>query len=364
MLLPVWQLEFTLAYAQVGLMRALYVGAMAGFQLPAGVLAERIGARGLLALGTLAAGAGFLLAGASTGFAVLAGALVCGGLGASVQHPLSSSLISRAFDPAHSRMALGTYNATGDVGKMALPALTAGLLLVMAWRPAVMSLGVLGFVGAALIYLLLPAAAPAAELRRASTVAPLPVRPRVRRGFLLLLAIGAIDTATRMGFLTFLPFLLQAKGAHVSTLGLALTLVFAGGAVGKLVCGYLGARMGLLGAVFLTEGLTAVGIVALLPLPLEAALVLLPGIGVALNGTSSVLYGTLPELVPADRRERAFGLFYTSVIGAGAVSPILYGLASDAVGVPTMMCIVAGVVLVTLPLAWALRPALAEPTVP
>ena len=64
-----------------------------------------------------------------------------------------------------------------------------------------------------------------------------------------------IDSATRMGFLTFLPFLLKLKGADLPTIGIALTLVFAGGAAGKLVCGWLGARLGVLKAVFLTEGL-------------------------------------------------------------------------------------------------------------
>ena len=81
-----------------------------------------------------------------------------------------------------------------------------------------------------------------------------------------------IDSATRMGFLTFLPFLLKLKGADLPTIGIALTLVFTGGAAGKLVCGWLGARLGVVKAVFLTEGLTALGIVALLPLPLFGGL--------------------------------------------------------------------------------------------
>jgi MFS family permease len=170
------------------------------------------------------------------------------------------------------------------------------------------------------------------------------------------LAIGVIDSATRMGFLTFLPFLLRMKGADLPMIGVALTLIFAGGAAGKLVCGFLGARLGVVPAVLVTEGLTAAGILALLPLPLAAGLAVLPLIGVALNGTSSVLYGTVPELVAPERRQRAFSLFYTGAIGAGALSPALYGLASDAAGVPTMMALIAAVVLVTLPLAWALRP--------
>jgi fucose permease len=54
-------------------------------------------------------------------------------------------------------------------------------------------------------------------------------------------------------------------------------------------------------------------------------------------------------------------MFYTGTIGGGALSPALYGVVSDLAGVPTMMILVAGVVLLTLPLAWRLRPALTAP---
>jgi FSR family fosmidomycin resistance protein-like MFS transporter len=167
-----------------------------------------------------------------------------------------------------------------------------------------------------------------------------------------------LDSATRMAFLTFLPFVLTAKGANLPTIGASLTLVFAGGAAGKLVCAFVGARIGAVATVWLTETVTAGAIMALLPLPLEAALFLLPVVGVALNGTSSVLYGSVPDLVPPERRQRAFGIFYTGTIGAGAVSPALYGLLGDAVGVPTALVVVAAAVLLTLPITLALRPAL------
>jgi MFS family permease len=175
----------------------------------------------------------------------------------------------------------------------------------------------------------------------------------------LLLAIGVIDSATRMGFLTFLPFLLTSKGASLPTIGFALTLVFAGGAAGKLVCAFIGARIGVIATVFLTEGLTAIAILALLPLSLEPGLLLLPIIGIALNGTSSVLYGSVPLFVTEEQRSRAFGIFYTGTIGSGALSPVLYGFVGDALGIPVTLAIVALVVLLTLPLALAIRPQLA-----
>jgi MFS family permease len=185
-------------------------------------------------------------------------------------------------------------------------------------------------------------------------------RSKLRFGFPVLLSIGVLDSATRMAFLTFLPFLLQAKGAELPAIGLALLLVFAGGAMGKLGCAWLGARFGAVGTVCLTEGFTALGILALLPLPLFGGLALLPLIGFALNGTSSVLYGSVPDFVPPAKRHRAFGIFYTGTIGSGAVAPTLYGLVGDQVGVNHTLMLVAFVVLLTLPLALVLRPAFNE----
>jgi MFS family permease len=183
----------------------------------------------------------------------------------------------------------------------------------------------------------------------------------MRLAFPLLIAIGMIDSATRMGFLLFLPFVLTAKGASLQTIGFAMTLVFAGGAAGKLVCAFVGARIGAIGTVWLTEGLTAAGILALLPLPLDAALALLPVIGVALNGTSSVLYGSVPDLVTPERRTRGFSIFYTGTIGTGAVAPAIYGFVGDAIGVTGALLCIAAIVLLTLPLSAALRPALPRP---
>ena len=78
----------------------------------------------------------------------------------------------------------------------------------------------------------------------------------------------------------------------------------------------------------LTEAATALLIVATLFTPLTPTLILLPLLGIVLNGTSSVLYGAVPELSDGDTG-RAFAVFYTSVIGAGGLAPILYGAIAD-----------------------------------
>jgi MFS family permease len=356
-MLPIWQNEFGLGYAVLGLMKTVFSGTLAGFQIPAGFLAERFGAPIVLALGTALAGIGYVCAGFSSGVAMLVAALFVGGLGASTQHPLGSSLIAHAFAGPRSLKALGTYNFAGDIGKMTLPAAASLLFILLPWRHALMLLGGLGVVAAAVIFVVMPRFASDAPAPKKTGDGVAPGAPP-RYGFPLLLSVGVIDSATRMAFLTFLPFVLTAKGASLPTVGGALTLVFAGGAAGKLVCAFIGARIGVVATVWLTEAVTALGIVCLLPLPLDAALFLLPIVGVALNGTSSVLYGSVPNLVEPARRTRAFGIFYTGTIGAGAVSPAIYGLLGDAVGVPMALIVVAAGVLLTLPITLALRSAL------
>ena len=114
-----------------------------------------------------------------------------------------------------------------------------------------------------------------------------------------------------MGYLLFLPFLIHAKTGNEKTVGLGLALLFIGGALGKAVCGWLGQRLGVVASVIITEAATAFIMVTTLFLPLGATLACLPLLGVVLNGTSSVLYGTVPDLAPKGDTGRAFALFYT-----------------------------------------------------
>src|SRR5438034_1232143 len=271
-LLPIWAQEFRLSLAQVGLIRTAYTAAMASFQIPAGLLAERWGERRLLAAGTALTACGFITIGAwAGGFASLLGLLLIAGLGSGVQHPLSSALVSKAYETGARRAALGTYNFSGDLGKVAVPAAVAFAATIVGWRAAAAGYGVLGLAATLAIVLLLARLAPGGE------------------------------TAT------------------------------AGG----------------------------IALVVLVPLPVALA-ILLP-LGIALNGTSSVLYATVADLVTVDRRSRAYGLYYTLSVGASSSAPTVYGLLGDAVGVGTTLMIVALVVLVTIPLCLALRASIAEP---
>jgi MFS family permease len=362
-LFPLWAEAFGMSHAQVGVLKMAFSGSLSAFQLPAGLLAERWGERAVLALGTAVAGLGFVLLGFAGGMIGLLLCLLLTGLASGVQHPLASSLVSRAYETGPRRAALGAYNFAGDLGKVVVPPLVAGLAVTLGWRAGAMSYGLAVVAAGLVVYLLLRrfgAGGPAAlstEFGQRAALGGWGLRDR--RGFATLSAIGMIDSAVRTSFLTFVPFLLIAKGAEVRAVGFALALIFAGGAAGKLLCGLIAERVGILRTVALSEVATGAGILLLVTLPLGWALALLPLVGLALNGTSSVLYGTIGDFVEAERRSRAFGLFYTLGIGAGALAPVACGLLSDQSGIETTLLVLGCVAFLTLPLCQMLRPSLA-----
>ncbi|MGF7175105.1 MFS transporter [Azospirillum doebereinerae] len=353
-LLPVWQSEFGLSYAGLAIIRALYSGTMGGLQVPAGNLTARMSPRAALVLATFLAAAGFLVMALPLGLPGLCAGLVLAGIGSSIQHPRASLLVTQAYGNA-SRGPLGVYNFAGDLGKATFPAAVALLLPLMAWRPVVGFMALAGVASAFALLALLPKQTFTVPSGHASDATG-----RDGRGFGLLLAIGAFDTATRMGYLLFLPFLLHAKGGEDVTIGVGLALLFAGGALGKACCGWLGQRLGVVWTVIATEAMTVLFMVATLWVPLGPTLVLLPLLGIVLNGTSSVLYGTVPELAKKGEVGRAFALFYTGVIGAGGLAPIAYGTLADhssrTIGIVAAALTAAAII----PMVLALRPFLRD----
>jgi FSR family fosmidomycin resistance protein-like MFS transporter len=351
-LLPVWQSGFGLSYAGLAVLRALYSGTMGGLQVPGGRLIARLSPRVALALATCIAAGGYLVMALPFGFAGLCTGLVLAGLGSSFQHPRASLLVTSTYGK-DSRGPLSIYNFSGDIGKAIFPAAIALLLPIVAWRSAV---GIMAGVGLAVAIALM------AVIPRQPAVASVTEQPAAKtrgaRGFSLLLTIGALDTATRMGYLLFLPFLLQTRGAASATVGLGLALLFIGGALGKAACGWLGQPWGVTGSVIATEVATALLIVVTLRLALAPLLAILPLLGIVLNGTSSLLYGTVPELAPKGDVGRGFAIFYTGVLGAGGLAPIAYGVIADHSNRTVGILAAALTAAVIVPLVLALRPAL------
>ena len=364
-LLPILAQAFGLSLVQVGVIRSAWRGATAIFQTPIGVLAERLGARNLLAFGTTASGLAFIALGQSVGFAAILVALFCAGFGSAFQHPLCSTLISHAYPGNGRRMALGTYNFFGDVGKFAFGGAVSLLFVAgVPWQVPITTFGVLALACALLILVALDASA--GRSKPVKTAANAPAAPagwgiRNRPGFIALCLIEIVDTSVRTGFLTFIAFLMLAKNLPAGWAALSVPLLLIGGMAGKLASGYAAERYGIVRTVVITEAATGAGILLMLVLPDVAAYLVLPLLGIALNGTSSVLYATIGDVIDPERLPRAFGLFYTINSVCGLIVPLVFGYIGDTFSVGTAIGICGMLAFATLPLCFplarALRPA-------
>ena len=358
-LLPFIKEDMGLSFTEVGLLRSVFSGASAVLQVPAGFLAESAGEFWLLIAGNVWVSVGLVAMALSPVFWALVVVSGIGGLGGGTQHPLASSMVSRAYDDKGRATAVGTVNFAGDIGKMIAP-LVAGLIAVsMGWRATFMVVGLAGlaFMFASML------------TRRTVDIGRPQSNPRMPQdhqsandeaeskmaGFIALSGVGLLDSATRTSALVFLPFVMESKGMGAGQISAMLFLLFGGGAIGKYVCGWLGDRMGTLSLVWATKGLTAALLVTALftPTLLMAPLMVLIGIG--LNGTSSVLYATVAEFVPPGRRARFYGFFYTTNEVGTVVAPLAYGFVADLFSLRTTMLAMGAATAAILPASLTLR---------
>ena len=354
-LLPFIADDLDLSYKQVGLLRSVFGGASAVLQVPAGFLAEVTGEFWLLVLGNMWVAAGVVAMGASPVFAVLLGVSFVGGLGGGTQHPLASSMVSRAYEEKGRSTAVGTVNFAGDLGKMAAPAF-AGLIAVhYGWRTALWAIGAAGLVFMLLAVLARRSVDIGRPARQVSPTHEGPADDTRMGGFVALSWIGFLDSATRGSALVFLPFVMEAKGMSLGQVSGLLVLLFAGGAAGKVLCGWLDDRYGSVRLIWGTKGLTAALLVASLAGPTWAMAPLMLVLGVGLNGTSSVLYSTVARFVPAHRRARLYGVYYTTNEGGTVVAPLVYGFIADAFSLDTTIVVMALATAAILPASLTLR---------
>ncbi len=354
LLLPFIAAELNLSFSQVGLLKGVFSGSMGLLQFPLSLLGEKIGELTVIAVGTFGLTGGFLLLSKAYTFPTILLSLIFAKGTAAGQHGLSSSLLSKAFEVSNRRAAMGTYNFSGDMGKVCLPFLLTVMINLWGWRQAVSTLSIGGFAAGAILWILVGQKKNHPLLSQSKESLKLKGSGwgiRNKKSFSALLTIGVIDIMTRNVLLTFLPFLLLQKGIPVAQVGFALTLLFAGGAVGKFVCGILAEWFGIIPMVVGTEVLTAAGILSLTWSPPSVIWIILPFVGIVLNGTSSVLYATVAEIISPTGRSRGYGLYYAITLGCGAISPMVYGLLTDSLGLSFTIISAALMVLLTIPLS-------------
>lgn len=161
------------------------------------------------------------------------------------------------------------------------------------------------------------------------------------------------------GFLTFVAFLMIEKEVPTALGAFAVVLTLAGGAFGKFGCGFLAEKLGAVRSLVLVEIFTALGIVAVLLLPTLPAYFLLPVLGMVLQGSSSVTYGAVGDMIEPQRQARGFAVIYSIATASMILGPMAFGVVGDTYGLTTAMLAMAATILLPLPLCLVMRRAIA-----
>ncbi len=351
-LLPFIAEDLELSYTQVGLLKATFSGASAALQIPAGALGMRYGEALVLLLGNIWVGLGLVLMALTGSYVLLLGAAVLGGIGGNAQHPLAASLVSKSVPRKQMATAMGTLNFSGDLGKLAGPFIAGIIATQYGWRAA---LGVVGLFTAITTAGLL-ARDRSDNAKRATEPKPLTRLDigAVKKGFHYILLAGGLDNATRGAALTFIPFVLADKGFNAAAISALFGVIFAAGAAGKFACGWLSDRWGILTVIVVTELTTATALVAMVFAESWMTIPLAILFGFALNGTSSALNVAVAHFVPADKRARGYGTYFTAALVSSALAPLAYGMLGDIAGLVTVFMVMAvltvAVIAVVLPI--------------
>lgn len=200
--------------------------AYALFQLPAGILGDRLGARVVLGLAVAGWGAASFASGlvgaGGAAFASLFAARALLGATQSAAFPVGSMAISQAIPPARRTTANAVFISTALLGSALAPLTLAPLMVQLGWRAVFMASGVAGMAMAAAWFLLAPV--PPAQPRRHATIATearAALRLLVHRNLFLLSLAYALHSAVFFVFIFwFFRYLIDGRGMSVLASGI------------------------------------------------------------------------------------------------------------------------------------------------
>ena len=105
LLLPFITADLGLSYAQSGLLKSASHGAISVAQIPAGLLAERIGSVWMLGLGTALQSAGYIALLLAVGYPLTLILILAAGIGGGVYHPVGTGLGLQPLSAGENRSA-------------------------------------------------------------------------------------------------------------------------------------------------------------------------------------------------------------------------------------------------------------------
>lgn len=347
-LLPFIRDDFSLTYAQSGMIVSAFTVAYGISQVPSGWVADRIGARLLVFIGISGVAIAGALVGLSNSYLFLMGTLFLVGIAGGAYHPAAAALIADNVPSGSRGRVLGLHIIGGSTSYFLAPLIAAGLVAALRWRGAFLTLSApVFFLGIAVFAFqkrhrstqgehtgegsrARPKDSDQETVAGDNTVTPersaTAERPQpVSRIVVFLIFAGAIG-AVSASVIAYIPlFLVDAFGVDGRVSAAFLSILFAAGLFAAPLGGMLSDRVG---SIWVMVGLGLLAGLAYLVFPHTpfgipfAVLLLMLGIVAYVKMPSAEAF--IADSVPSRMRGIVLGVyFFSGVEGSALLTPVL-----------------------------------------
>jgi MFS transporter, FSR family, fosmidomycin resistance protein len=322
-LLPQMRDEFRLSYTKASLIPMSFAISGATGQIPAGWLADRIGPKLLIAIGTIGVALAGLLVGFSQSFIMLLVCLLLMGLASGGYHPAATPLISASVKPDQRGRALGLHLIGGNSSFFVAPIIAAAVSGIWGWRGAFFALAIPTIIFGLIFYIYLGRKTSQAHVEgvKQKINAEKPPQPGYKRRLIAFLTMVIIGGGAGMSILSFLTlYMTDELGASNELAGGLLSIVFSSGLWAGPLGGYLADRIGSVKIVIVTGILSGIIIFALNYVSLGPTLYLvlfLQGLNMAVRMPVTEVF--IMSQTPAKNRSTIFGVYYSTMQYTGAI---------------------------------------------
>lgn len=339
-LFPALAAEFDITFVQLGVLITLYQLTNGLFQVPAGYLVDRYGAKPVLVGGLLTNGTAFALYGLAPNYAVLLVLALVAGVGQSVFHPADYSLLSSAFSKERSGKPYSLHTFSGYAGSAFAPITVALLYAALGWEWAFAVAGLAGIILALLMSLRLEAPRPVPAVSRPEKVtreggAGSGVSSLfLSQALLLMFAFYVFTSMASSGIQAFVPSsLTQLYEMTLSTANVALTVYLATLSFGILLGGLVADRVKsnhahVVGIMF-TGGMLLMLLLAVARPPVWLLFPILAVAGAFHGVIMPSRDKMVREATPEGEAGKSFGFVSTGLSLGGMAAPPILGFVLD-----------------------------------
>jgi MFS family permease len=348
----VWQREFGVSFAELGLAAVLMSGTAAVMQTPFGFLVDRYGARFFLIGGTILMSLTISGMAFATSFWQILVLALLSGIGNAVFHPADYAILVGSIGENRMGRAFALHTLTGNIGFAAAPPMVAALTALAGWREALLLLGLAGIpVAGAVIW---QTTILKDQVRRDKKERGMSLRAllldRTLLLFFLFFLFGAMASSGVQAWL--ITVLHEVKGIEVTIASAALTAYMIGTGAGVLVGGWAVDRLSRYRELFVIVLTSASAVltllVGILPMGGLVAVAMMLLSGAALGGSRTPRDVMLKDVAAPGQIGKVFGFVSAGLPLGGAVTPVPFGFLIDHGHSELVLVLVAALLMVSL----------------